>query len=167
MKAGWIWPAALALAAGGCSARQASGGDADFAADRMEIENVMHDYLRGLDSGDMDLYLATLSEDAEFHAEGANYEGKQAIADYVRPVMAARRESLKSGTGMGASHHIVTNQAVRFLDSEHAVMRSYWMFATKGRDGEGVAISLMGSSEDSFVKRESKWLISNRRVETL
>jgi 3-phenylpropionate/cinnamic acid dioxygenase small subunit len=167
MKAGWICAAAMALAAAGCSNREESGADPGLAADRMAIENVMYDYVRGLDSGDMDVYLATLSDDAEFHAENADYEGKQAIADYVRPVMAARRESLESGKGMGASHHIVTNQALRFVDGEHAVMRSYWMFATKRGEGESVAISLMGSSEDSFVKQDGKWLIANRRVETL
>lgn len=127
----------------------------------------MQNYVRGLDGTDLDAYLATLTDDARFLSKEGNYEGKQAIAEFVRPVFDARRQRQVAGADtVAGTHHIVTNQALRFIDAENAVMRSYWMFATAQKGG-GVEISLMGSFEDYFVKQDGKWLIRERRVETL
>src|SRR5690606_26509265 len=84
---------------------------------------------RALDDSDMDAYLATLTDDAQFLSAEGNYSGKDAIRAYVEPVMKsriARRES--EGAAATATHHVVTNQALEFLDADNAVVRAYWMF---------------------------------------
>jgi ketosteroid isomerase-like protein len=159
---------ALGLAVTGCAPAGADETSANsLAEDRMAIENTMHDYVVGLDGTELEPYLATLTDDAKFLSKEGNYEGKQAIADYVGPVMASRKQRREDGTSTDkGTHHIVTNEAITFTDADHAVMRSYWMFATAKGDG-GIEISLMGSSEDHFVRQDGKWLISERSVETL
>jgi len=163
--------AALALAGAVLAAPSQSvaetPAEAGRADDRMAIENTLQDYVRGLDGADMDAYLATLTDDASFLSKEGNYFGKLAIADYVRPVFESRKRQMADGSGtVSGTHHIVTNQALRFIDSDNAVMRSYWMFAT-ARKGGGIELSLMGSSEDYLVRQGGKWLIRERRVETL
>ena len=160
-----LLPAAGTLTAGSAAAQVADSPN--YASDRMAIENTLQDYVRGLDGADMDAYLATLTDDAKFLSKEGNYFGKQAIADYVRPVFESRKRQGEDGSGtVSGTHHIVTNQALQFIDPDNAVMRSYWMFAT-ARKGGGLELSLMGSSEDYLIRQGDKWLIRERRVETL
>jgi len=158
---------ALMLATALPPAASAQQDDATLAADRLAIENTMHDYIVALDGSNLDAYLATLTDDARFLSKEGNYHGKQAIADYVRPVMENRLRRAADGTATDkGTRHIVTNTALHFRDANHAVMRSYWMFAVAQKEG-GVAISLIGSAEDHFVKQDGRWLIEERHVETL
>lgn len=168
MRQGLIGVAFAAALAVACpQAAFAQQDDGALAADRIAIENTLHDYVTALDGSNLDAYLATLSDDARFLSKEGNYYGKQAIADYVRPVMESRLRRAVEGTDtVKGTRHIVTNTALSFKDATHAVMRSYWMFASAQKSG-GVTVSLIGSAEDHFVKREGRWLIEERHVETL
>ena len=164
-----VWGALfLALGSAGASpAWSAEGRETSLEQDRLAIENVAQDYVRALDGADLTAYLATLTDDAKFLSKEGNYFGKQAIADYVRPVMESRLAQMREGTQVNkGTHHVVTNVAISFLGEDQAIMRSYWMFAVTRKAG-GIELSLMGSAEDHFVKRNGKWLISERHVETL
>ncbi|HWL62597.1 MAG TPA: nuclear transport factor 2 family protein [Steroidobacteraceae bacterium] len=169
---------ALALAAtgvllGACGAPDAPGG-ANLAApapvstvaeDRMAIEETLRRYVRGLDDADLDGYLATLTDDARFVAEEGSYEGKDAIRRYVEPVMKSRAERrAREGAAATATHHVVTNQSIEFLDADNVVVRAYWMYLVAHGAGKPMTVDLMGSSEDYLTRRGSSWLIKERRV---
>jgi ketosteroid isomerase-like protein len=157
---------ALGLAAPAAShGRPAAGATA--AQDRLAIETTLQDYVRALDGSNLAAYLATLTEDAKFLSKEGNYYGKKAISDYVSPVMDARNKRMASGTDTTkGTHHVISNIALRFIDRDHAIMTSYWMFVVAHKQGPAT-IDVMGSAEDHFTRTGGKWLISERHVETL
>ncbi|HEY1124307.1 MAG TPA: nuclear transport factor 2 family protein [Sphingobium sp.] len=165
---------AAAIAAAFCLGLAAQAGgkaqpsaDAALARDRLAIEATLQDYVRALDGSDLPAYLATLTEDAKFLSKEGNYYGRKAISDYVSPVMNARLKRAASGTDtVKGTHHVISNIALRFVDLDHAVMTSYWMFVVAHKQG-AATIEVMGSAEDHFVRQGGKWLISERHVETL
>jgi ketosteroid isomerase-like protein len=133
--------------------------------DRTAIENTLQAYFRCLDGGDFAGYLATMTDDVKFYSKFATQVGKDAIADMIRPMMENRKKQHEEGTAQTKGmHHIVTNQALEFTDADNAVVRAYWMLAVAPLEGN-INIAAMGSSEDHFVKQDSKWLIRERRVE--
>lgn len=146
-------------------AAAAAPDPAMLAKDRMEIEETLRRYVRGLDDADLEGYLATLTEDARFVAEEGTYEGKAAIRKYVEPVMKSRAERrAREGIAATATHHAVTNQAFEFVDRDNVVVRAYWMYVVAHGAGKPMTVELMGSSEDYLTRRNGKWLIRERRV---
>ena len=148
----------------GAMAAQAAESNS-LARDRMAIEATLRRYVRALDDSDLAAYLATLTEDARFVAAEGTYAGKDAIRKYVEPVMKsrlARRE--KEGAAATATHHVVTNQSLEFLDKDNVVVRAYWMFVVAHGAGKPMSIEIMGSSEDYLRRSGRTWLIHERRV---
>lgn len=138
---------------------------ATLAQDRMAIEETLRLYVRALDESNIDAYLATLTDDAKFVSAEASYSGKGAIRKYVEPVMNSRlARRAKEGAAATATHHVVTNQSIEFIDRDNAVVRAYWMFVVAHGTGKPMTIDLMGSSEDYLTRRNGKWLIRERRV---
>ncbi len=161
------WSATALLALGSATPVIAAApiNPALLAQDRMAIEETLRRYVRGLDDADLTGYLATLTEDARFVAAEGTHEGKAAIRKYVEPVMKSRAERrAKEGVAATATHHVVTNQAIEFLDGDNAVVRAYWMFVVAHGTGKPMTVDLMGSSEDFLTRRDGKWLIKERRV---
>lgn len=157
--------AALAYGFVSPAAAAAPPDPAMLAKDRMEIEETLRRYVRGLDDADLEGYLATLTEDARFVAEEGTYEGKAAIRKYVEPVMKSRAERrAREGVAATATHHAVTNQAFEFVDRDNVVVRAYWMYVVAHGAGKPMTVELMGSSEDYLTRRNGKWLIRERRV---
>jgi len=148
-----------------CTATAAPVDSSRLAQDRMAIEETLRRYVRGLDDADMGGYLATLTEDARFLAAEGNYEGKEAIRKYVEPVMRSRAEKrAKEGIAATATHHVVTNQSIEFIDRDNAIVRAYWMYVVAHGTGKPMTIELMGNSEDHLTRRNGMWLIKERRV---
>jgi uncharacterized protein (TIGR02246 family) len=157
--------AAALLSVGGAASAAAPVDPALLAQDRMAIEETLRRYVRGLDDADLDGYLATLTEDARFVAEEGTHVGKEAIRKYVEPVMKSRAERrAREGVAATATHHVVTNQSIEFIDRDNAVVRAYWMYVVAHGTGKPMTVDLMGSSEDYLTRRNGKWLIRERRV---
>jgi uncharacterized protein (TIGR02246 family) len=148
------------------SARSGAPAAADTQAqDRLAIEETLRRYVVALDASDMDAYLATLTDDAKFVSAEATYAGREAIRKYVEPVMQSRiKRREKEGVAATATHHVVTNQAIEFIDADNAVARSYWMFVVAHGEKQPMTVDLMGSSEDFMSRRDGKWLVKERRV---
>jgi uncharacterized protein (TIGR02246 family) len=168
-------PVTVAMALAACGASSSSGGAdvavepaqpaSTLAQDRMAIEETLRRYVRGLDDADLEGYLATLTDDARFVAEEGSHEGKDAIRRYVEPVMKSRAERrAREGVAATATHHVVTNQSIEFIDADNAVVRAYWMYLVAHGTGKPMTVDLMGSSEDFLTRRDGAWLIRERRV---
>jgi 3-phenylpropionate/cinnamic acid dioxygenase small subunit len=159
--------AAVLMASAAPAATGIGNAPKALAEERLAIENALQDYVRALDGTDLDVYLATLTDDARFLSKEGNYIGKKAIADYVGPVLENRRKRRAAGTDpVKGTHHVITNQQMSFEDAAHAVVKSYWMFVSARKEG-GITIDSMGASEDHLVKQGGRWLIQERRVDTL
>ena len=156
--------AILLLISGAVAAQTSALESNSVARDRMAIEETLRLYARGLDESDLDAYLATLTADAKFVSATASYSGKDAIRKYVEPVMKSRQQSKAKGGAQAGTHHVVTNQAIEFIDADNVVVRAYWMFVVGHGDGKPATIDSMGSSEDFLTRRDGKWLIKERRV---
>lgn len=155
---------ALGFMAGGVVAAQAAELNS-IARDRMAIEETLRRYVRALDDSDLPAYLATLTDDAKFVAAEGTYAGKDAIRKYVEPVMKSRQQRReKEGAAATATHHVVTNQSMEFIDKDHVVVRAYWMFVVAHGTGKPMSIDIMGSSEDYLRRSGATWLIHERRV---
>jgi uncharacterized protein (TIGR02246 family) len=158
--------AAALLAVGNAATAAAPVDPALLAQDRMAIEETLRRYVRGLDDVDLDGYLATLTDDARFVSADGTHAGKEAIRKYVEPVMKSRAERrAREGVAATAAHHVVTNQAIEFIDRDNAVVRAYWMYVVAQGAGKPMSVELMGRSEDHLTRRNGKWLIRERRVE--
>jgi hypothetical protein len=59
---------------------------------------------------------------------------------------------------------VVTNQSIEFIDSDHVVVRAYWMFVVAHGANAPMSIDIMGSSEDYLRRNGGTWLIHERRV---
>lgn len=166
MKSSIMLAIAVAALLTGYSATAAESDS--IALDRMAIEMTLQRYVRALDDSDLDAYLATLTDDAVFSADdGSHYAGKEAIRNYVEPVMKsrlARRE--KEGAAATATHHVVTNLSFEFSDRDNVIVRAYWMFVAAHGAGNPLSIDIMGSEEDYLTRQNGAWLIKERRVST-
>lgn len=161
-----VLAAGLGLAAMGAAWAAAPVDPSRIAQDRLDIEETLRVYVVALDGGDLEGYLATLTDDARFVADdGTTYDSKAAIRKYVEPVMTSRAQRrAKEGVAATATHHAVTNQSIQFTDRDNVVVRGYWMYVVAHGKGKPMTVDLMGSSEDYLTRRNGKWLIKERRV---
>lgn len=157
----------IALAFGwlAVATRTQAAESSSVARDRMAIEETLRSYVRALDDSDLPAYLATLTDDAKFVAAEGTHSGKDAIRKYVEPVMTKRLQRReKEGVAATATHHVVTNQSLEFIDKDHVVVRAYWMFVVAHGADKPMSIDIMGSSEDYLRRSGATWLIQERRV---
>ena len=161
----------------GCS----TGADADIAAqvqeqaDRTAINATLIQYTTGLDMKLPDVYAGAFTADAKF-MRGATPETATPMAEgteQIRKIITdlidsdaasdARRKAEWKGEGSPPAwlrHHVMTNGVVEMVDASTAHHRSYWMTVSgQGRDMKVVA---MGSYQDTLVKQDGRWLISER-----
>ena len=131
------------------------------AQDRVEIEQLMWNYIHALDSGNAEAYAALFTPDGQF-GRGANaIKGREALRKMVsdaRQKLDAENQSGKKRTRM---FHVVTNPHIEFIDKDHARFHAYWMgvFATGG------SVTSAGREVNELVRVNGQWLISVRDVD--
>lgn len=104
-------------------------------------------------------------------------EGIVRITETERPVTArgaAALQAFASGPAAGAElpfssapgdiHHVVSNSTVKFLDDDHAKHRAYYVALARDKTGRQIVFVQMGSFEDTFVKRNGRWLIAEHHI---
>lgn len=123
-------------------------------SDRMEIEQVIYRYCRGIDRGDREMIRSVYHPDArDDHGtfKGAGIEFADLIVD-----------SMDQQT-MAAQHHI-TNIYIE-LHGNRAHVESYFLAFHPTGTGSAETLARMGGRYlDLFEKREGKWLIADRKV---
>jgi len=133
--------------------------------DRAQINKLMWDYARALDTGDAEAYVATFTEDGQF-GRGANaVKGREAL----REMMGAFRKSPTAGQAkvprMGSMYHMTANHYIEFIDKDHAIFHGYWLAFTAG-SGENTQPTIVGVGREvnELVRVEGKWLIQVRDI---
>lgn len=104
-------------------------------------------------------------------------EGIVRITETEHPVMAqgsAALQAFASGPASGAElpfssapgdiHHVVSNSVVKFLDDDHAKHWAYYMSLARDKTGRQIVFVQMGSFEDTFVRRNGRWLIAEHHI---
>jgi uncharacterized protein (TIGR02246 family) len=133
--------------------------------DRAQINKLMWDYARALDTGNVEAYVATFTEDGQF-GRGANaVKGRQAL----REMMGAFRKSPTAGQAkvprMGSMYHMTANHYIEFIDKDHAIFHGYWLAFTAG-SGENARPTIVGVGREvnEVVRVDGKWLIQVRDI---
>jgi uncharacterized protein (TIGR02246 family) len=134
------------------------------AKDRVEIEQLMWNYVRALDSGNAEAYAALFAPDGQFGRGATATKGRDALKKMVsdaRQKLDANNKDNKSGKKPTRMFHIVTNPHIEFIDKDHARYYAYWM----GAFASGGEITSAGREVNELVRLNGQWLISVRDVD--
>lgn len=142
-----------------------AASDADIlreARDRVQIDELMWNYTRALDTWNADAYARAFTPDGAFGA----VKGRDALRKMVLDLKKGRDEREAKGESKpGPMHHIETNEHVEFTDRDHARLYYYWMTVFGGPPGTLSAnVAAVGHGVDDLVRVDGKWLIKFRNV---
>jgi uncharacterized protein (TIGR02246 family) len=129
------------------------------AQDRVEIEQLMWNYIRALDSGNAEAYAALFAPDGQFGTGTTAVKGREALKKMVLDARQKMDAENKSGKKAPRMYHVVTNPHIEFVDKDHARFYAYWM----GALASGGTTSA-GREVNELVRIKGQWLISVRDV---
>jgi uncharacterized protein (TIGR02246 family) len=134
--------------------------------DRAQIEKLMWQYVRALDTENADAYAAVFTPDGQFGSGANAIKGREALKKMINDFRqrAAENES-KSGEKRPAMYHVIANSYLQFLDKDHARLEAYWMtvFAAAGPKTPS-RVAATGREVDELVRTNGQWLIKTRDV---
>jgi uncharacterized protein (TIGR02246 family) len=134
--------------------------------DRAQIEKLMWQYVRALDTENAEAYAAVYTPDGQFGSGANAVKGREALKKMINDLRqrAAENES-KSGEKRPAMYHVIANSYLEFLDKDHARLEAYWMtvFAAAGPKTPS-RVAAAGREVDELVRVNGQWLIKTRDV---
>jgi uncharacterized protein (TIGR02246 family) len=147
-------------------ARAAENAGVRETQDRAQIEKLMWQYVRALDTGNADAYAAVYTPDGQFGSGATAVKGREALKKMIVDLAkrAAENEA-KTGQKRQAMYHVLANSYLEFVDKDHARMEAYWMtvFADGGQ-GRPSRVAAAGREVDELVRANGQWLIQSRDV---
>jgi SnoaL-like domain len=147
--------------------RSAAGGNDSQreAQDRLQIEKLMWQYTRALDTENADAYAATYTPDGQF-GSGANVvKGHDALKKMIADLRQRAAESEAKGEKRPAMYHMEMNTYIEIVDKDHARVEGYWqtVFAGQG-PSVPVRVAAAGREVNELVHVNGQWLIQTRDV---
>jgi uncharacterized protein (TIGR02246 family) len=152
---------AASIVSTSCTAGK-DNNDVVRAQDRVEIEQLMWDYIRALDSGNAEAYAAVFAPDGQFGRGEKAVKGRDALKKMIldsRKMMENAKKDDKKPEKPDHFFHVVTNPHIEFIDKDHARYYAYWMGAYASRGATSA-----GREVNELVQLNGKWLISVRDV---
>jgi len=134
------------------------------ARDRAEIEKLMWQYARALDTLDADAYIATYTPDGQFGGGANATKGRDALHKMIAGLRQRNEETeAKTGKKPPAMYHTSMNPYLEFLDKDHAIFRAYWTTTFAGDAPNTPArVAAVGWERNELVRVNGKWLINVR-----
>ncbi len=147
----------------------ALGADKGFereAQDRAQIEKLMWQYVRALDTEDADAYAAVYTPDGQFGSGANAVKGQEALKKMINGLrQRAADNEAKSGEKRPPMYHVITNSYLEFVDKDHARMQAYWMTVFGGGSQKATPrVAAVGREVDELVRLNGRWLIETRDV---
>ena len=158
--------ATLLALAFGSPAVAADNGTEREAHDRAQIEKLMWQYVRALDTENADAYAAVFTTDGQFGSGANAVKGRDALKKMINDFRqrAAENES-KSGEKRPAMYHVIANSYLEFPDKDHAHLEAYWMTVfADGGSKVPARVAAAGREVDELVRLNGQWLIKTRDV---
>ena len=149
------WPA---VAAGSDAAREAQ--------DRAQIDKLMWQYVRALDTENAEAYAAVFTPDGQFGSGANAVKGSEALKKMINGFRQRNADNqAKTGEKGPAMYHVITNSYLEFVDKDHARLQAYWMtvFAAGG-EKMPPRVAAAGREVDELVRLNGQWLIKARDV---
>jgi hypothetical protein len=142
---------------------RASAGENE---DRAQIEKLMWQYVRALDTENGDAYAAVYTPDGQFGSGANAVKGHDALKKMIADLRKrAVDNEAKSGEKRPAMYHVIANSYLQFVDKDHARLEAYWMtvFAQGAKDVPA-RVAAAGREVDELVRLNGQWLIKSRDV---
>ena len=130
------------------------------AQDRVEIEQLMWEYIQALDSHDAEAFLSKFTPDGEFRSRETSAKGRDALKKMVVDAWKKMDAADEEGKKKPHMYHIVTNPHIEFIDKDHARYYAYWMGVLE----TGGEVVTAGREVNELVKVKGSWLIKIRDV---
>ncbi len=151
------------------AAASAGASDADIireSRDRADIERMIWNYVRALDTLDEAAYPTFFTEDGTICCERDHvYKGRAEMRKLIQEVKQTRAQAEARGEVVPKMYHPIFNFSIEFRDKDHAHVDSYWFTALATQPPNGAPkISLVGRCEDEVVRVGGKWLIKSRNL---
>lgn len=161
-------PAAIVAAAAlfGSCALAAENSTEREARDRAQIEKLMWQYVRALDTENPDAYAAAYTPDGQFGTGANAVKGREALKKLINDYkQRGAEQEAKTGQKRPAMYHVLTNTYLEFTGKDHAHMEAYWMtvFAAGGPNVPP-RVAAAGREVDELVRVNGQWLIKLRDV---
>jgi uncharacterized protein (TIGR02246 family) len=138
----------------------ASEKDQLRAQDRVEIEQLMWEYIQALDSHDAEAFISKFTPDGQFRSSETTAKGRAALKKMVVDAWKKMDAANEDDTKKSHMYHIVTNPHIVFIDKDHARYYAYWM----GVPETGGEVVTTGREVNELVKINSRWRIKVRDV---
>jgi uncharacterized protein (TIGR02246 family) len=136
------------------------------AQDRAQIEKLMWQYVRALDTENADAYAAVYTADGQFGTGASAVKGREALKKMINDLrQRAAENEAKSGEKRPAMYHVIANSYLEFIDKDHARLEAYWMtvFAAGG-PAVPPRVAAAGREVDELIRTNGQWLIKLRDV---
>lgn len=161
--AGAVFAVSLLL---GSPAFAAENNAAREAQDRAQIEKLMWQYVRALDTENADAYAAVYTPDGQFGTGANAVKGREALKKMIGDLRRrAEADQAKTGEKRQPMYHVIANSYLEFVDKDHARLEAYWMtvFAAAGPNKPS-RVAAAGREVDEIVRTNGQWLIKTRDV---
>jgi uncharacterized protein (TIGR02246 family) len=134
--------------------------------DRTEIEKLMWQYVRALDTENAEAYAALYTPDGQFGGGSSAVKGREALKKMINDLRQRGAETeAKSGQKRPPMYHVLTNTYIEFVDKDHARMQAYWMTVFgAGAQNAPPRVAAAGREVDELVRVDGHWLIKLRDV---
>jgi len=136
------------------------------AQDRAQIEKLMWQYVRALDTENAEAYAAVYTPDGQFGSGATAVKGREALKKMVADLRSRAAENeAKTGEKRPPMYHVIANSYLEFTDKDHARLEAYWMtvFAAGGPN-VAARVAAAGREVDELVRLNGQWLIRSRDV---
>jgi uncharacterized protein (TIGR02246 family) len=136
------------------------------AQDRAQIERLMWQYVRALDTENAEAYAAVYTPDGQFGSGANAVRGREALKKMINDLRQRGSETeAKTGQKRAPMYHVLTNTYIEFIDKDHARMQAYWMtvFGAAGQNTPS-RVAAAGREVDELVRLNGQWLIKLRDV---
>ena len=147
--------------------RAAAGGNDTQreAQDRVQIEKLMWQYTRALDTENPDAYAAAYTPDGQFGSGSNAIKGHEALKKMIADLRQRAADADAKGEKRPPMYHMSANSYVEFVDKDHAHMEGYWL-TVFGQQGPNVPVRVAaaGREVDELVRVNGQWLIKSRDV---
>ena len=150
----------------GASARAAESSTEREARDRAQIEKLLWQYVRALDTENAEAYASVYTPDGQFGSGASAVKGREALKKMIRDLhQRAADNEAKTGAKRPAMYHVIANSYLEFTDKDHARLEAYWMtvFAAGGPNVPA-RVAAAGREVDELVRSNGQWLIQSRDV---
>jgi uncharacterized protein (TIGR02246 family) len=136
------------------------------AQDRAQIEKLMWQYVRALDTENADAYAAVYTPDGQFGTGANAVKGREALKKMINGLrQRAAENEAKSGEKRPAMYHVIANSYLEFTDKDHARLEAYWMTVfADGGPKMPPRVAAAGREVDELVRTNGQWLIKLRDV---